>query len=61
MAVRHEQSIDMASSARMTHGEVPVELARPCQQLLEALHKAAPMHQSVNIIGSPDKSRLTGW
>ena len=39
------------SAQKLTYGEVPVKLARPRQQLLEALHKAAPMHGSVNYLG----------
>ena len=61
MAVRHVGCINMVTSAKMTYGEVPVELARPCQQLLEALHKAAPMHGSVHFLGAPDTSGLSEW
>ena len=50
----------MATSAKMTYGEVPVELARPCQQLLEALHKAAPVHGTVIFLGALDIASSTG-
>ena len=51
----------MFTSEKATYGEVPVKLACPCQQLLEALHKAAPMHGSVIFLGAPDTSGLSGW